>query len=183
MRRLIVTENITLDGVIDASEGWFAPSGDGGDEFDLEAAIGEQSAAADAFLVGRVTFEEMREYWPRQEDDTTGVSDYLNRVDKYVVSATIEDPEWENTTVIGLDPLARIEELKQADGGDIVTTGSIRLVRALVEAGLADEFRLFTYPLALGRGARLFEGAALPRMRLAEAREFRNGVVLTRYET
>jgi dihydrofolate reductase len=89
MRDLIVTENITLDGVIDASEGWFSVADDAEvDQSDLVAALREQSEAADAVLFGRVTFEEMRGYWPKQTDDTTGVSDYLNRVTKYVVSST-----------------------------------------------------------------------------------------------
>jgi hypothetical protein len=88
MRDLIVTENITLDGVIDATEGWFAPAGDEADvdESDVVDAIREHREAADAFLVGRVTFEQMRGYWPLQTDDATGISDYLNRVSKYVVS-------------------------------------------------------------------------------------------------
>ena len=88
MRRLVVTENITLDGVIDASEGWFAPAGaEEVDQSDLSAALREQADAADALLVGRVTFEEFRGYWPLQTDDDTGVAEYLNNVSKYVVSS------------------------------------------------------------------------------------------------
>ena len=80
MRDRIITENITLDGVIDAAEGWFAPAGDEDlDESDLIAALTAQRDAADAFLVGRTTFEQMRGYWPQQTDDTTGISEYLNR--------------------------------------------------------------------------------------------------------
>ena len=93
MRDLIVTENITLDGVIDAADGWFAPAGDDNvDESDVIEAIGAQSEAADALLVGRMTFEQMRGFWPQQTDDQTGVSDYLNRVQKYVVSGSLDDP-------------------------------------------------------------------------------------------
>ena len=104
MRDLVVTENITLDGVIDASEGWFDVTDNPEvDQSDLRAALGEQSEAADAVLFGRVTFEEMRGYWPAQTDDTTGVTDYLNRVRKYVVSGTLGDPEWEPTTVLPAD--------------------------------------------------------------------------------
>src|SRR3954464_12139912 len=98
MRDLIVTENITVDGVIEAAEGWFGPAGsEDVDESDQIAAIAEQRAAADAFLTGRVTFEQMRTYWPQQTGDDTGISDYLNRVDKYVVSRTLGDPRWEPT--------------------------------------------------------------------------------------
>ena len=104
MRDLVVTENITLDGVIDASEGWFSVVDDPEvDQSDLQATLREQAEAADAVLFGRVTFEEMRGYWPQQTDDTTGVTDYLNRVNKYVVSGTVGDPQWEPTTVLPAD--------------------------------------------------------------------------------
>src|SRR5918994_5939449 len=104
MRKLVVTENITLDGVIDASEGWFSPAGEEQvDQSDIIAALREQQENADAVLFGRVTFEEMRGYWPRQADDETGVSEYLNRVSKYVVSSTMTDPQWERSTVLSGD--------------------------------------------------------------------------------
>jgi len=184
MRDLVVTENVTLDGVIDASEGWFAVADDPeADQSDLQAALAEQSAAADAVLFGRVTFEEMRGYWPEQTDDTTGVTDYLNRVSKYVVSATLGDPEWEPTTVLPADGFEdAIRGLKAGPGRDIVTTGSITLVHALIGAGLVDEYRLFVYPVVLGRGRRLFpEGTSVPALRLVETRPFRSEVVLLRY--
>lgn len=184
MRELIVTENITLDGVIDAEGGWFSVADDDEDQSDLVAVLGEQSRAADAFLVGRVTFEDMRGYWPQQTDDTTGVHDYLNSVSKYVVSSTLGDPEWEHTTVLR-GPLDReIQALKSAPGRDIVTTGSIRLVHSLTATGLVDEYRLFVYPVVRGRGGRLFaEGTEIPALRLAETRSFRSGVVLLRYRS
>ena len=184
MRDLVVTENITLDGVIDASAGWFSVVDDPAvDQSDLQAALTEQSEAADAVLFGRVTFEEMRGYWPRQTDDTTGVTDYLNRVAKYVVSATLGDPEWEPTTVLPVDGFRdAIRTLKAEPGADIVTTGSITLVHALIAAGLVDEYRLFVYPVVLGRGRRLFtDGTEVPRLRLVETRPFRSGVALLRY--
>jgi dihydrofolate reductase len=175
MRTLIVTQNITVDGVIEAGD-WFGP-GDGGD--DVLEAVREQSSRADAFLTGRVTFEEMRGFWPHQTDDTTGITAYLNQVQKYVVSSTLQDPGWEPTTI--LRALDDVRDLKQSQGGDIVCTGSIELTHQLIEAGLVDEFRLFVYPVVLGRGARLFENARIPRLTLAECRTFRSGVVLTRY--
>jgi dihydrofolate reductase len=184
MRDLVVTENISLDGVIDASGNWFNVANDPeADQSDLQAALGELSAAADAVLFGRVTFEEMRSYWPKQTDDPTGVADYLNRVAKYVVSGTLGDPEWEPTTVLpaGEFPDA-VRALKAEPGRDIVTTGSITLVHALIGAGLVDEYRLFVYPVVLGRGRRLFpDGTEVPSLRLVEARPFRSGVVLLRY--
>jgi dihydrofolate reductase len=184
MRDLVVTENITLDGVIDASGGWFDVTDNPElDQSDLQAALGEQAEAADAVLFGRVTFEEMRGYWPAQTDDTTGVTDYLNRVDKYVASGTLGDPRWEPTTVLPPEELPEaIRALKAEPGRDIVTTGSITLVHALIGAGLADEYRLFVYPVVLGRGRRLFpDGTSLPNLRPVEIRPFRSGVVLLRY--
>lgn len=183
MRDLIVTQNVTLDGVIDAAAGWFAPSGDEeADGSDQIEANREHFEAADAFLCGRTTFEEMRGYWPQQTDEETGVSDYLNRVRKYVVSSTLADPEWQNTTVLAGDPVEEVAALKRADGRDIVVTGSLTLVPTLVAAGLVDEYRLFTYPVVLGRGQRLFEDqTGLGRLELQQTRPFANGVVLTRY--
>ena len=183
MRRLVVTENITLDGVIDASEGWFAPVADADvDESDIAAAIREQADAADALLVGRVTFEELRGYWPQQTEDETGVAEYLDRVAKYVVSGTMTDPGWERTTVLSGDLEDEIKALKSMPGKDIVATGSITLVRALIALGLVDEFRLFVYPVVLGRGARLFASATgVAAVTLLESRTFRSGVVLLRY--
>ena len=91
MRKLVVTENITLDGVIDMSAGWFDPLDEDVDQSDITAATTEHREAADALLVGRTTFETFRGFWPQQTDDPTGVSDYLNAVDKYVVSSTLDD--------------------------------------------------------------------------------------------
>jgi dihydrofolate reductase len=183
MRKLVVTENITLDGVIDASTGWFSPAGDDDtDQSDLVAAIAEHRAAADAFLAGRVTFEQMRSYWPKRTDDETGIADYLDSVAKYVVSGSLGDPEWDNTTVLRGALRVEIEALKSAPGKDIVATGSMRLVRSLIAEGLVDEYRLFVYPVVAGAGQRLFDDAGeVGGLMLLEARAFRSGVVLVRY--
>jgi dihydrofolate reductase len=181
MRDLIITENITLDGVIDAADGWFVPAGDEDvDQSDVIAALAEQREAADAFLAGRETFEQMRGFWPQRAGDETGVSEYLDRVQKYVVSATMGDPGWEPTTVLrGLDD---VRALKGRHGGDIVVTGSLTLVPDLIAAGIVDEYRLFVYPVVLGRGRRLFQDATdVPRLELVEARPFASGIVLLRY--
>ena len=182
MRDLVITENITLDGVIDATEGWFNPAGGEEDVSDVETALRQQRDAADALLLGRVTFEQMRGYWPLQTEDTTGITAYLNEVSKYVVSTTLEDPEWEHTTVLHGALIDEIQAMKSEPGHDIVTTGSMTLVRDLIAAGLVDEYRLFVYPVVLGRGVRLFADATeLPRLRLVEAQPFRSGIVLVRY--
>jgi dihydrofolate reductase len=153
------------------------------DHSDLIVALTEQREAADAFLTGRRTFEQMRSYWPnRTDDDDTGVAAYLDRVRKYVVSRTLDDPRWEPTTILR-GPLADdIAALKSAPGADIVVTGSITLVHALIGEGLVDEYRLYVHPVVVGDGARLFsEGAEHPHLDLVEARPFRSGVVLLRY--
>jgi dihydrofolate reductase len=186
MRRLVVTENITLDGVIEATEGWFYPAGANSDvdQSDVEAALREQREAADAFLVGRVTFEQMRGYWPQQTDDATGITEYLNSVSKYVVSRTLEDPRWTHTTVLRGALSDEIAALKSKPGADIVTTGSITLVHDLISAELVDEYRLFVYPVVIGHGRRLFaDGREIPKLQLVETRPFHSGSVLLRYRT
>ncbi len=184
MRDLIVTLNITLDGVIANDSSWFGPAAQDDDFADVSEALMAQARASDAFLVGRTTFQEMRGYWPQQVDDATGVTDHLNRVAKYVVSATLEDPEWEDTTILRGPLDDDIRALKSAEGSDIVVTGSIRLCHALIDAGLVDEYQLFTYPHVESRGHRLFENrTTMPALRLAQVREFRSGLLFTRYRT
>jgi dihydrofolate reductase len=182
MRELIVTENITVDGVIDMAAGWFDPLATDVDQSDIIATNAEHSAAADALLVGRNTFEAFRDFWPKQTDDPTGVSHYLNRANKYVVSRTIGDPGWQNTTVLRGDLVEEVQALKAAPGRDIVATGSVQLVQALVATGLVDEYRLFVFPVVVGRGARLFESGEMP-LRLLETRPFISGAVLLRYSS
>lgn len=182
MRTLVVTENITLDGVIDMAGGWFDPTATDVDQSDMVAVTAEHSRAADALLVGRTTFESFREFWPKQTDDHTGVTAYLDAVQKYVVSQTLGDPGWERSTVLRGPLVDEVRALKAAPGKDIVATGSIRLVHALIAAGLVDEYRLFVFPVVVGHGARLFESADV-RLRLVETRSFRSGAVLLRYTT
>jgi dihydrofolate reductase len=185
MRKLIITENITVDGVIEATENWFGPSGADldVDQSDQQAVLQEHMEGADAVLFGRITFEQMRSYWPQQTDDTTGVTDYLNRVTKYVASRTLEEPGWAGTRLLRGPLAAEVAALKDMPGKDIVCTGSVTLVPELIATGLVDEYRLFVYPVVLGRGARLFADATTVRdLRLTATQPFRSGVVLLRYE-
>lgn len=133
--------------------------------------------------MGRQTFEDFRGYWPKQTDDATGVTDYLNQVQKYVVSSTMSDPQWAHSTVLSGDPIEHVRTLKAKAGKDIVLTGSISLTHAVIAAGLVDEYRLFIYPAVQGRGRKLFpEGAAQPRLRLLESpKSFQCGIVLVKY--
>ena len=185
MRELIVTQKVILDGVIDAAGGWFDISGEeGADQSDVIAAVGGEMATTDALLIGRVTVEQMRGYWRLQTEDATGVRDHLNEVRKYVLSRTLRDPAWERSTVLRGPLLEEVRKLKAEPGKGIVATGSMSLMPELVAGDVVDEYRLFVYPVVLGRGRRLFADATgVPRLRLAETRPFRAGVVLLRYRT
>ncbi|MGL5817987.1 MAG: dihydrofolate reductase family protein [Phycicoccus sp.] len=179
MRRLVLTQNTTLDARADMLGDWFDDQGVGQEEVNAENA--RQREAADALLVGRHTFESFRDYWRDLAEDRTGVSDYLNRVEKYVVSTTLDDPNWQNTTVLRADPLDEVRQLKEAPGRDIVCTGSVTLSHALLRTGLVDEVRLFVYPVVQGEGRWLFpEGWSLRGGRLQEARDL-DGVLLQRW--
>jgi dihydrofolate reductase len=128
--KLVITENITLDGVVEAVSGWFSPAGDESDTSDIRAELQKMMERQDALLLGRVTFDEFRGYWPLQTHDTTGITDHLNRVQKYVVSRTLRDPAWENTAVLSNEPLDEVRALKGRSGADLGVTGSIKLVGA-----------------------------------------------------
>jgi dihydrofolate reductase len=181
--RLVITENITLDGVVEAVSDWFSPADDENDTSDIRARLQKMMERQDALLLGRVTFEEFRGYWPLQTHDTTGITDHLNRVQKYVVSRTLQHPAWENATVVSNAPLDEVRALKAQSGADLGVTGSITLCRALIEADLVDEYRLFVYPVVLGRGRHLFaDGLDVAHLKLIEATPFQSGVVLLTYE-
>lgn len=183
MRTLAITQNITVDGSIEMLGEWFDPQAQGSSDLsDVLEESHRQDRRADALLVGRKTFESFRAYWPKQTDDKTGITDYLNRVQKYVVSSTLTDPQWENSTVLSSDPVEEVSKLKRQDGKDIVLTGSIALAHAMIDAGLVDEYRLFVYPVVQGRGKRLFpDGFEIPRLKLVESKSFKSGITFQQY--
>ena len=185
--RLVITQNITLDGVVEQSErtgDWFSVVDGDPNTADLEDAMREMMSGEDAQLYGRKTFEAMRGFWPNRTDDTTGVSDHLNRVDKFVISTTMADPDWNNSTVLRGDLLDEVRALKGRPGSNLGVTGSISVCRALISAGLVDEYRLLTYPVVIGPGQRLFDvdGLGAVNFELREARPFASGVILHRYQ-
>jgi dihydrofolate reductase len=184
MGTLAVTENITLDGVIEQVGDWFSPAGAeaGVDNSDIEATLRQQMKAEGALLLGRKTFEVFRGYWPTQTDDKTGITAHLNRVPKYVLSRTIDKPEWANTTVLRGELTEEVRQLKQQLDGEIGVTGSIMLVHGLIAAGLVDEYRLFVYPVVVGHGRRMFRDApGVCKLELVAANPYRSGVVLLTY--
>lgn len=178
--RIVITQNITLDGRVEMLDDWFDPAAQ--DE-DLAAELREQSAREDVLLLGRQTFTDFRGYWPHQSEDTTGVAEHLDRVDKRVVSSTLTDPGWQNTTVIDGDPLRAVRQMREEPGQDVIVTGSIQLCHALIEAGLVDEYRMFVFPAWQGRGRGLFpEGYVVPRLSLLRSTSFAGGVTYAAYE-
>ena len=184
--RLVITQNITLDGVIEQEAGdWFAPAGEEEvDLSDLGEHLQEMMGQEDAQLYGRKTFESMRGFWPHQSDDTTGVTAHLNSVHKYVISTTMEDPEWENSTLISGDLHDEVRALKDQPGGNLGVTGSISVCDSLIGTGLVDAYRLLVYPVVVGRGRRLFGGGdtAQQDLRLTDTKPFTSGIVLLTYE-
>jgi dihydrofolate reductase len=179
MRTFAITQNMSADGSIEFLGDWFDPTAE---DADLAAETRRLSERGDALVLGRQTFEDFRSYWPKQTDDTTGVTDELNRIDKYVVSSTLTDPDWQHSTILSGDWLQAVRELKASDGKEIGVTGSIRLCHALIGAGLVDEYRLFVYPVVQGGGRRLFpDGYEVPRLRLLDSKHFANGVALLVY--
>ena len=179
MRKLIVAEFLTLDGVMEASEEWQPPYV----SEDVAEAIQASIHASEAMLLGRVTYELFAAYWPYQTNNEFGIADKLNSQPKFVVSTTLEKAEWNNTTVIRGDVAEEIGRLKQQTGGDIRLSGSATLAQSLTRAGLVDEYWLLVHPLVLGRGKRLFpDGTESAGLRLVESRAFRSGAVLLRYQ-
>lgn len=186
MMKIVITQNITLDGVVEVNEAtgdWFGPVDGDADMSDLENCLQEMMADEQAMLFGRKTFEEMRRFWPNQTYDTTGVAEHLNHVDKYVATTTMTDPEWQNATILQGDMLEAVRDLKSRPGANLGVTGSISVCHALIAAALVDEYRLFVYPSVIGQARRLFdEGTAGPRnLELVDTRQFRSGIVLLIY--
>ena len=173
MGKVIVSQFITLDGVVEdpgGSEefdrgGWAFnfDRGPEGDKFKLDEVMGSE-----ALLLGRVTYEGFAEAWPSRSG---GFADKFNSMPKYVVSTTLKDPEWNNSTVIDGDVAEGLAELKQRVDGDILVNGSVQLVQALAEHDLVDEYRLMVFPTILGAGKRLFgETSDAAALRLVDAK-------------
>ena len=129
-----------------------------------------------------MTYEEFVTFWPFQTDDGTGVADYINSVAKFVISSTLKQAEWNNTTILSGELAEEIGKLKQAEGKHITVTGSGALVHALLRAGLVDEVRLFVNPVVRGHGKRLFPDGFDQKLELVETKPFNSGAVMLRYQ-
>jgi dihydrofolate reductase len=175
MSRLIVSEFVTLDGVMEdpgGSEGFDRGGwafkferGPEGDKFKLDEAL-----AADALLLGRKTYEGFAEAWPSRTDEA-GFADKMNTMPKFVVSTTLDEPEWNNSTVIKGDIAAEVSRLKQEPDQDILVYGSGKLLGALLQHDLVDELRLMVFPVILGSGKRLFaDGTDMSAFKLVETK-------------
>jgi dihydrofolate reductase len=185
MGRIIVTEFISVDGVVEdpgGSEnfkygGWsFEFSrGEEGDQFKLD-----ETLEAEAQLLGRVTYEGFAEAWPPRDGE---FADKFNNMPKYVVSSTLKNPEWTNSTVLDGDMAESVAKLKDEVDGDIVVHGSVQLVQGLIEHGLVDELRLMVFPVVLGGGKRLFGETSDKRtLRLTDSKTVGDGVSILVYQ-
>jgi dihydrofolate reductase len=175
MGKIVVSENVTLDGVVQdpagaegfGRGGWVGRVGERGRE-EAARVLLDEALSAEAQLFGRRTYEFLAARWPSRSGE---LADRLNEMPKYVVSSTLEDPDWNNSTVLAGDVVQEVSKLKEELDGEIVVAGSIRLVRTLIENDLVDQLRLMIYPVVLGAGERLFGETRDQRpVRLVEAR-------------
>jgi dihydrofolate reductase len=187
MGRIVISENVTIDGVVQdptgddgfAQGGWFNEISDEARQGWAEVET-DEALRAEALLLGRRTYDYLVARWPAR----TGVwADRLNSMPKYVVSSSLADPQWTNTTVLTGDVVNEVTKLKERSDGEIVVNGSGRLARTLIEQGLVDELRLMVYPFVLGSGERLFpETSDRTAMRLTHTRTVGDGLALVTYD-
>lgn len=188
MSRVIVTNFVSLDGVIESplsterGGGWVEPYADEA----VKRTMSETTVHAGGMLLGRRTYEIFAATWPHADDSEPAVA-AMNRMPKYVASTTMrpEDATWAGTVVLGTDLPAEIAELKQQQpaAGDLVVFGSGRLIQTLIEYDLIDEYRLLVFPLVLGRGKRLFPtGGRLAGLQLTAVTPSPSGVLITTYQ-
>jgi dihydrofolate reductase len=186
MRKIIVTEFITLDGVIEAPGGNETPHPHGGWQFNYRAPETgqykiDELSSVDTLLLGKTTYEGFAAYWPNQTD--AGFAGPINRMPKYVVSRSLQKAEWNNSHILR-DVAADVTALKKTDGGDILVYGSATLVKALFHHDLIDELRLMVIPVSVGGGLRLFDdNGELKNFGLKHSRAFDNGVLILEYST
>jgi dihydrofolate reductase len=185
MRKIIVTEFITLDGVVEAPGGDETPHPHGGWMFKNSSPETtkykiDELAAVDALLLGKTTYEGFAAFWPTQTDE--GFAEPINRLPKYVVSHSLQKVEWNNSHILR-DVARDVAALKKTEGGDILVYGSATLVKALLHYDLVDELHLLVYPVAIGGGLKIFDdNLELKKFKLKHSHPTPNGVVILEYE-
>ncbi|MGN6431363.1 MAG: dihydrofolate reductase family protein [Gaiellaceae bacterium] len=185
MGRIVVSENVSLDGVVEdpAGDEGFSRGGWVGliaAREDVARAALDEALGAEAFLLGRRSYEWLAARWPSRSGE---LADRLNTLPKYVVSSTLEDPDWNNSTVLKGDPVEEVSKLKQALDGEIVVAASFQLLRTLMEHDLVDELRLKVFPVVLGAGERLFGETSDTRpLRLVDSQTLNDGIAVLTYE-
>jgi dihydrofolate reductase len=179
MRKVTAGLFVSLDGVTESPEKWQLPYFN--DE--MGEAVGAAMAAADAMLLGRMTYQEFASYWPGVSSEDQPFADHMNNTPKYVVSRTLEEPlEWNNSTLIKGNVAEEISRLKRQPGKDIGITGSVTLVQTLLQEDLLDELGLIIHPVVVGSGKRLFEDGGVPKeLKLVDSKTFSTGVVYLTY--
>jgi len=181
MRKLIVSEWMTLDGVFDGDtmKDWFMPF----DSEDRRAYIIKTMDACDAILFGRKTYEMLSPFWSPLKKNEDGLADKINRVPKFVVSSTLKKADWNNTTIIRDNVVEEVAKLKQMPGHEIHIEGSATLVKSLIEANLIDEYRFLVHPIIIGSGKRFFkDGMNTAGLKIVKTETMDKGVVLHCYQ-
>jgi dihydrofolate reductase len=178
MRKIVAGLFISLDGVYESPDTWHFPYFN--DEMGAE--VGGKMAESDTMLLGRQTYEEFASYWPHQSSDVPP-ADFMNNTPKVVVSTTLKNAEWQNSTIIGGNVAEELTKLKQQPGKNIGITGSGTLVRSLLEQGLLDELTLLVHPIVVGKGKRLFDRdmAQVP-LKLVSSKTLSTGVLSLTYQ-
>jgi dihydrofolate reductase len=177
MRSIVATEYVSLDGVMDEPGVWSGPF------FNDEAAKFKYNElfASDALLLGRVTYEGFAKAWPTMEG-TGDFGERMNSMPKYVVSTTLQNPEWTNSRVISANVVEEISRLKEEPGQDLLLAGSGKLLHTLMEHDLVDEYRLMLHPIVLGSGKKLFENENQTKtLKLVETKPLASGIVILTY--
>ena len=177
MRKLVVTEFLSLDGVMEDPSWTFKYWNDETANFKAE-----ETSANEPLLLGRVTYEGFAAAWPQRTGEDSGAT-YFNGTRKYVVSSTLDKVEWNNSVLIKGDFLKEIAKLKQEDGPDIVVHGSATLAQTLMQHDLVDRYRFLVYPVVLGEGKRLFKDGIPLTLKLVRSQGFSSGVLALVYET
>ncbi len=179
MRKIVVSEFVSADGVMEAPDTWQFPF----QSVEMGEITERQTNDIDAFLLGRATYEIFAGFWPTQTHNEFGVADKYNSAPKYVVSTTLQKADWNNSTQIKSNVIEEIRKLKQQPGGRIGIIGSATLVHSLLDAGLVDEIQVLVHPIVLGKGVRLFaDGGPSSAMKLADSKILPNGVVFLSYQ-